>query len=764
VSGETKPWLSPGETAFDPFGGGRPSAFRVIALLAGLGLVWSFVSVFYDLADVAGNVDSLLAVTALSLLGAAVAARFVPVRIGLGVGAAVFVAGVGAYLLSVPAVLEKATTVGFVAELSVYLTGLTVLNFLRVDLWAVALSPAPTFACWYLMLRRRYDLAALAGGLALGFFTLTSDAGTTTTLIGSLSLLGMLAFGGLEKSDGTWYQVEQVALVGLLGLVAARLIATSGNATGPLPGDSTRATLESSLINNDKSVAILGSIELSPEVRFSVAASEGVYWRVGAYDRYTGDAWIRTGSPRAYDGRLEDPPGESRRLTQSYELRDDSLALPAAWKPTGIDGAIDGSTLVTSLGGLRPASSETVAAGTEYTVESRVPTAAVADLRDAGTDYPDRVTGRYLGIPDSTPDRVADQAEAIAGDADTPYGAVSAIERWLEANKGYSLDVSRPNGDIVDGFLFSMSEGYCVYFATAMVVMLRTLGIPTRFASGYTTGQRIDDDEWLVRGYNSHAWVEVFFPGIGWVSFDPTPASSRREARDRSLERARESGAGDVDIPGSTPTETPTPTPTPTETPTPTPTPTPTETPTANTTTPVTTTTNRSEGPPTDPPGGDPSTPGGELTPPPGGGTADNATTTGTATPAPGENGGIPRVFSDRDRVTILGGVAALVLGAHHFDAVDRISRELWLRDQNPTDSPRVDAERAFARVEHLLGRRHRERGGDETPRQYLDAIGVTDTRVRRLAAIYEQAHYGGGVSREDATEAIRLADDLIDS
>jgi hypothetical protein len=121
-------------------------------------------------------------------------------------------------------------------------------------------------------------------------------------------------------------------------------------------------------------------------------------------------------------------------------------------------------------------------------------------------------------------------------------------------------------------------------------------------------------------------------------------------------------------------------------------------------------------------------------------------------------------VFSDRDRVTILGGVAALVLGAHHFDAVDRISRELWLRDQDPTDSPRVDAERAFARVEHLLGRRHRERGGDETPRQYLDAIGVTDARVRRLAAIYEQAHYGGGVSREDATEAIRLADDLVDS
>jgi hypothetical protein len=121
-------------------------------------------------------------------------------------------------------------------------------------------------------------------------------------------------------------------------------------------------------------------------------------------------------------------------------------------------------------------------------------------------------------------------------------------------------------------------------------------------------------------------------------------------------------------------------------------------------------------------------------------------------------------VFSDRDRVTILGGVAALALGVHHFDAVDRVSRELWLRGQRPTDSPRADAERAFARVEYLLGRRHRERGSEETPRQYLDAIDVGDGRVRRLAAIYERAHYAGAVSREDADEAIRLADEIVDS
>ena len=512
-----------------------PSTFRILAILSGMGLLWSFLSVFYDLANVGGDVDPFLAVAVLALVGGTVAARFVPVRIGLVVGGVVLCAGVGAYLLSVPQVLTKVGSVEFLAEFAVYFTGLTVLNFLRVDLWAVTVAPAPTFACWYFMLRRRYDLAALAGGLALGFFTLTTDAGGQTTLIGSLSLLGMLAFGGLERANGTWYQVERAALVGLLGLVAARTLTISGNARGPLLDDGGQQTLESTLLANDKSVGIRGSIELSPEVRFSVEASEGIYWRVGAHDRYTGDGWIRTGSSREYEGPIRGPVGPDRRITQRYEIRSDTLSLPAAWKPTEVEGGILGSVRYTSLGGLRPPPSETVREGTEYTVTSRAPTAGPEDLREAGTDYPGAIENQYLRLPDSTPERVGERATTIAGGADTPYEAVSEIKRWLESNKGYSLDVSRPSGDVVDGFLFSMSEGYCVYFATAMVVMLRTLGVPARFVTGYTTGQRIDSGEWLVRGLNSHAWVEVYFPDIGWIAFDPTPAASRASLREAAL-------------------------------------------------------------------------------------------------------------------------------------------------------------------------------------------------------------------------------------
>ena len=784
MSGNTGSWLS---DRLDPDATrSQLSTFRMLALGSALVLIWSFMSVFYELVvrtNVAGGASRLFMVTAITLVAATVAARFVPVRAGLGIGAGLLAAGVGAYLLSVPDVLARATNVAFVLDVAVYLTGITVLNFLNVGLWATVLSPAPVFACWYLAVRRQYGLAALVGGLALGFFALTNDAtrltDAPTTLIGSLSALGLLAFGGLERAEGTWRQVEQAAIVGLLGLVAARLVTASGNAVGPVPSGGNRQTLEASLINNDETVAILGSISLSPEVRFTVEATEGTYWRVGAHDRYTGDSWLRTGEATDYDGFLGAPVGESRRIEQTYEVQADSRALPAAWKPTEVGDAVADAALVTPLGGLRP--SGPIEAGTEYTVVSRAPTASVGELRDAGTDYPDDVEQLYLRVPNSTPDRVGNRAAAIVGDADTPYAKVSAIQRWLVANRGYSLDISRPNGDIVDGFLFSMEKGYCVYFATAMAVMLRTVDVPARFVTGYTTGQEIDDGEWVVRGYNSHAWVEVYFPGIGWVSFDPTPASPRREAQQQSLERARLGGDGNVDVPGSRQTATPTPTetPTPTDTPTPTETPTPTDTPTPTETTPGDTPGTPTDTPatPTDlPPGNVTGTPpdgnGGPAppddgTPPSGNGTAGNASATPTAnapdTPggANGE-GGLPRVLSDRDRVTIIGGAAALVLGVHHFDAIDRVSRELWLRGQNPTDSPAADAERAFARVEHLLGRRYRERGAEETPRQYLDGIDVTDGRVRRLAAIYERAHYAGTVTREDADEAIRIANEVI--
>jgi len=729
----------------------QPSTFRALTILSGVVLLGAFVSVTFRLTDIAGGVPFLLIVVSAALVAGTVAYRTISARTAFGVGAALLIAGVGVYFAFVPRVFFKSFSIAFVLDFLSYLTGRTVLQFVRVDLWAVVVTPAPVFVVWYLLLTRRYDVGAVVGGLALGFFVLTGDADTATTLVGTLGLFGVLAFGTLEHADGTWDQVEQFALVALLGLIAARVFASPSRAAREGAAGGSGPTLESSLLSNDESVPVQGSISLSPEVRFSVRADRGALWRVGAHDRYTGNSWIRTGGTESYSGPLDGPVGESRRLVQTYEFRSAASILPGAWKPVELSGSVADSARVTDLDGLRPP--EQIEEGTEYTVESRLPVRSVDRLREAGTDYPDGIVERHTRVPDSLPDRVAETATEITADANGPYGAAAAIQAWLDANKDYSLEVDRPDGDIVAGFLFDMEEGYCVYFASAMAVMLRTLDIPARFVTGYTTGERIDENEWLVRGYNSHTWVEVFFPGAGWIPFDPTPSTPRESAEQRNLERARGSGNTNVDIPESEPTATPIPTVT-----------APSETDEAVTvggqvagrgTQGLPITTDPANALAVD------STP--ELRDSPAAaGTIERTGSGSTAGNATSFVDGVATFASERDRVTVLSSAAALVLGVHHFGVADRVSRELWLRNQEPTDSPETDAERAFERVEYLLARRHRDRDPEETPRQYLDAIDVSDRRIRRLAAIHERARYGGEVTREEADRAIDLADEII--
>ncbi|MFB6296350.1 MAG: DUF3488 and DUF4129 domain-containing transglutaminase family protein [Halobacteriales archaeon] len=729
----------------------RPSTLRVMAILSGVVLLGAFVSVTFRITDVAGGVPWLLLVVSTALLAGTVAHRTISVRTAFGVGAALLTAGIAVYFAFVPKVFFGLFSAEFVFDFLSYLTGKTVLQFVRVDLWAVVVTPAPVFVVWYLLLARRYDVGAVVGGLALGFFVLTGDADTATTLAGTLGLFGVLTFGTLECAEGTWDQLEQFALVALLGLVAARVFASPTRAARGGRGGGSGQSLETSLLDNDENVQVQGSISLSPEVRFSVRADRGALWRVGAHDRYTGNSWIRTGGSEGYAGPLEDPVGESQRLVQTYEFRNPASVLPAAWKAVELTGSVADSARVTALGGLRPPGE--VAKGTEYTVESRLPDRSVDRLREAGTDYPDGIVERYTRVPDSLPERVGNTATEITADADGPYGAAAAIQAWLAANKDYSLQIDRPDGDIVDGFLFDMGKGYCVYFASAMAVMLRTLDIPARFVTGYTTGESIDEGEWLVRGYNSHTWVEVFFPGAGWIPFDPTPSTARRSAQQRSLERARAAGATNVDVPESAPTATPTPTATP-----------PSETDEGGTVD-GQQGVRRTEGIPitTNPAGGAPveGTPGFRESP----GAA--GTQDGVGDDSSGGNvtslvDGIAGFAAERDRVTVVSSIAALVLGVHHFGVVDRVSRELWLRNQDPTGSPEADVARAFDRVEYLLARRYRDREPEETPRQYLESIDVSDRRIRRLAAIYEQSHYGGEITATQAEEAVDLADEII--
>ncbi len=163
--------------------------------------------------------------------------------------------------------------------------------------------------------------------------------------------------------------------------------------------------------------------------------------------------------------------------------------------------------------------------GEEYQITSSVSVATPRELRNAGTDYPAWAVVKYTQLPEDLPQRVKDLGAKLTAEAKSPYDKAKAIEAYL-VQFPYTLQVTPPpfDADGVDHFLFTLRQGYSEYFASSMAVLLRSVEVPTRLATGYTQGDKLpDQDVYLVTDSHSHAWVEVYFPEYGWVSFEPTP-------------------------------------------------------------------------------------------------------------------------------------------------------------------------------------------------------------------------------------------------
>jgi protein-glutamine gamma-glutamyltransferase len=161
-----------------------------------------------------------------------------------------------------------------------------------------------------------------------------------------------------------------------------------------------------------------------------------------------------------------------------------------------------------------------------YEATSDISQPSPGQLRTASNDYPPEILLNYLQLP-RVDDRVPSLAKQITASADNNYDKAAAVERYLRTHFGYTLQLPRTvPRDPVANFLFERKQGHCEYFASAMAIMLRTLGIPSRVVNGFRTGEFNDlTSQYLVRGSNAHSWVEAYFPGYGWISFDPTPAA-----------------------------------------------------------------------------------------------------------------------------------------------------------------------------------------------------------------------------------------------
>jgi len=158
---------------------------------------------------------------------------------------------------------------------------------------------------------------------------------------------------------------------------------------------------------------------------------------------------------------------------------------------------------------------------------SLLPAARPAKARAAGTDYPAEIRTTYLQLPENLDRRIPDLAQKITARADNPFDKAVVMENYLQRNFSYTLNlVGKPGADPLAHFLFVTKAGHCEYFASAMAVMLRTLGIPSREVNGFLPGEYNDvAGDYIVRASDAHSWVEAYFPGSGWVTFDPTPVA-----------------------------------------------------------------------------------------------------------------------------------------------------------------------------------------------------------------------------------------------
>ncbi|MFS0873890.1 DUF4129 domain-containing transglutaminase family protein [Paenibacillus xylanilyticus] len=195
-----------------------------------------------------------------------------------------------------------------------------------------------------------------------------------------------------------------------------------------------------------------------------------------------------------------------------------------------------------------------------YTTDVMIPTATPEQLRLLGkpsstSQDPAEIRRTYLQLPASLPERVRSLASDIIQESETRYDAVQAVRTYLAEHAEYTLDTRMPprGTDFVDDFLFVTGEGYCNHFSTAMVVLLRAEGIPARWVKGFGAG--VPDPEvsgqYIITQGDAHSWVEVYFPGAGWMPFEATPGFAMPQGEGTDAAVAAEAQPGEVNPPQS---------------------------------------------------------------------------------------------------------------------------------------------------------------------------------------------------------------------
>lgn len=273
---------------------------------------------------------------------------------------------------------------------------------------------------------------------------------------------------------------------------------------------------------------------------------EGIFWRGVALTGFTGRSWYGTRSgwtelrPAGQQTFLLPPSPErldrDHRLLRYRVLISDVPAdvIFAAARPVELAGPF-AAINVDGAGSIRR--TQVGDGPVEYSAVSDAGVVPPAQLRRDNARVPEAIAREDLELPPLDP-RIAALARRITASASNNYDRAFAVETYLRRNFGYTLN---PQGilpsDPIGSFLFRSKEGYCAYFAAAMAVMLRTLGVPARVVNGFRTGEYNPvGRDFVVRARDAHSWVEVYFPGSGWATFDPTPLGGAGASTPNRLE------------------------------------------------------------------------------------------------------------------------------------------------------------------------------------------------------------------------------------
>ncbi|MFC1416829.1 transglutaminase TgpA family protein [Streptacidiphilus cavernicola] len=365
--------------------------------------------------------------------------------------------------------------------------------------------------------------------------------GTPATLAGS---------GGGNPLTGTGYRIAALAVVaGLLlplGLptLDSGLLGRIGGGPG-IGGGGAIITAVNPLASLASSLSRQTNTDLLNYTTSSTDPSDQ-YLRIVDLDKFDGTSWSPSShtvqsvaSPLpATDGLSANVPAQAvqTRITTIPGYVQQWLPMPYPAISVSVAGdwryEPEGRTLVGAKG--------QTAGGLKYTVNSLTVNPTIDQLRKAGKP-PAAIADTYLSLPKNFPAAIVTAAEGVTKDAATPYDKAVALQNWFTSTGGFSYNTEVKADTSSNAMLDFLrdKQGFCVHFASTMAAMARALGIPARVSVGFTPGTRQSDGSWEVGTKDAHAWPELYFSGVGWLRFEPTPGRG---------------AAPDYTVPGSTTT------------------------------------------------------------------------------------------------------------------------------------------------------------------------------------------------------------------